>query len=118
VKEEEIYMGKTMQSEELRKEMAKKEDVLVIDVRRKADYEANKRLIPGAVWQDPELVDQWGKDLPRTKPIVVYCARGGSVSQSISHNLIQQGVDAAYLEGGLDGWETSGGEVKEEGALP
>ncbi|HAA04366.1 MAG TPA: sulfurtransferase [Syntrophobacteraceae bacterium] len=80
---------------------------VVIDVRRKNDFEADKRLIPGAQWKDPEQVDTWSKDLPRDKAVVVYCVRGGSVSQSVSANLAEDQVQVRYLEGGLAAWDQS-----------
>jgi hypothetical protein len=36
----------------------KKEDLLILDARRKSDYEADPKIIPGAIRQDPEKVDQ------------------------------------------------------------
>jgi rhodanese-related sulfurtransferase len=80
-------------------------EVLVIDVRRRSDFEAQKRLIPGAEWKDPEKVEAWGKDLPKDKPVIVYCVRGGSVSQSVSARLADEQVQVRYLEGGLAAWD-------------
>lgn len=78
---------------------------LVIDVRRRSDFEADKRFIPGAEWKDPEQVDVWSKDLPKDRPVVVYCVRGGSVSQSVSVKLAETQVQGQYLEGGLAAWD-------------
>jgi rhodanese-related sulfurtransferase len=80
---------------------------VVIDVRRKNDFEADKRLIPGAQWKDPEQVDTWSKDLPRDRAVVVYCVRGGSVSQSVSAKLAEDQFQVRYLEGGLAAWDQS-----------
>ena len=78
---------------------------VVIDVRRKSDFEADKRLIPGAQWRDPEAVDTWSKDLPRDRDVIVYCVRGGSVSQSVSAKLAEEEIRVKFLEGGLTAWD-------------
>lgn len=81
------------------------EAAVVIDVRRRNDFEADRHLIPGAQWKDPEQVESWGKDLPQDKPIVVYCVRGGTVSQSVASGLTESGLQVKYLEGGLSAWD-------------
>jgi uncharacterized protein len=46
--------------------------------------------------------------LPAGKRAVVYCVKGGSVSQSVTERLRREGIDAVFLEGGLKAW-TDGG---------
>lgn len=82
--------------------------VTLLDVRRKADYEAAPDMIPGAIWRDPDQVAQWAEELPAGTAAVIYCARGGSVSQSVSDKLRQKGVDVAYLDGGIKAWTAQG----------
>lgn len=77
---------------------------LLLDVRRRADYTANPQTITGARWYDPETIDRWVEDLPSNRPIVVYCVKGGSVSQSAVDRLRKAGRDAVWLEGGLKAW--------------
>ena len=101
-------MKNSIRSEELKKLLEQNSGTaVVIDVRRKNDFEADKRLILGAQWKDPEQVDTWSKDLPRDKAVVVYCVRGGSVSQSVSAKLAEDQVQVRYLEGGLAAWDQS-----------
>jgi rhodanese-related sulfurtransferase len=101
-------MKSSIGSEELKKILAEDPDAaVVIDVRRKIDFEADKRLIPGAQWRDPEQVDVWSKTLPQDKAVVVYCVRGGSVSQSVSGKLSENQIQVRYLEGGLAAWDQS-----------
>jgi rhodanese-related sulfurtransferase len=104
-------MGPTLSPEELKKLLASK-SVTLVDVRRKADYDADPHLIPGAAWRDPEKVDAWGAELPKDKPVVVYCVKGGSVSQSITQNLTRAQVAVRFVEGGLKAWKESGGHVE------
>ena len=85
---------------------------VLLDVRRRADYTANPQTIAGARWCDPENIDRWVKDLPSDRPIVLYCAKGGSVSQSAVDRLRKDGLDAAWVEGGLKAWIDSGQPVQ------
>ena len=89
---------------------------VLLDVRRKADYEATPQKITGATWCDPENIDRWVKDLPSGRPIVLYCVKGGPVSQSAVERLRKEGLDAALVEGGLKAWIDSGQPV--QGVLP
>lgn len=82
--------------------------VTLLDVRRKADHEAAPRTIPGARWRDPEQIAQWRAELPGDTTTVIYCARGGSVSRSISQQLRAQGIAVAHLDGGLQAWTDHG----------
>ena len=86
---------------------------LLLDVRRKADFDDAPRTIPGAVWRDPEAVDAWAADLSEGQPTVVFCVKGGSVSRSVSERLQKKGIEAVFLEGGLKAWIDSGRPVSE-----
>lgn len=97
---------------ELKKLFAKEEPMTLLDVRRKADYQANPNTIKGAVWRDPEKIDDWVKQLPVGKPAVVYCVKGGSVSQSVTDRLRGEKFEAVFLEGGLKNWIESGQSVE------
>lgn len=84
-------------------------EVTVIDVRRKADYDG--KTILNAEWHDPDKVGEWAKSLPTDKEIVLYCARGGSVSNKVLDSLQAASIKARYIEGGIEGWKRSGGKV-------
>jgi hypothetical protein len=58
------------------------------------------KIIPGALWRDPEKIDQWISELPTGIPTVVYCVKGGSVSRSVADLLRKAGLVALFLEGG------------------
>jgi len=49
-------------------------DVVLLDVRAKADWEKSDKKITGAVRKDPQTVDAWAGTLPKDKEIVLYCA--------------------------------------------
>jgi len=101
-------MNRTITPQALKKNMAEDRDVIVLDVRRNNDYEADKEMIPSAVRRNPEQVDQWVQEIPKDKNVVVYCIRGGSVSNSVVDKLLAAGVSARYIEGGWEAWKKSG----------
>ncbi len=77
---------------------------LLIDVRREPAFQSNGSLIAGAIRRAPEGVEQWRVGLPTGRPVVVYCAHGQEVSQSVASALCSAGTDASYLAGGLAAW--------------
>jgi rhodanese-related sulfurtransferase len=87
------------------------DNTLVFDVRREADYAVSNETIPGAMWKNPDKIDVWIGALPRTLDVVVYCVRGGSVSNSVVDRLQAEGVKARYIEGGIEGWKAAGGKI-------
>ncbi len=98
-------MSRTITPQALKEHVDKEKNILVLDVRRNADYEADREMIPGAVRHNPEQVDQWVQEIPKDKDIVVYCIRGGSVSNSVVDKLLAAGVSASYIEGGWEAWK-------------
>lgn len=99
----------TLDVKQLKSRIAEGKTAL-LDVRRKSDYEAAPATIPGAIWRDPEQIDQWRSEVSGS--VVLYCVRGGSVSQSVCKQLGEAGIDATYLEGGLAAWTGQGEAVK------
>ncbi|MHB8759050.1 MAG: rhodanese-like domain-containing protein, partial [Thiobacillus sp.] len=85
--------------------------VLVFDVRREADYAASNEIIPGALWKNPDKIDAWLGAVPRTLDVVIYCVRGGAVSNAVVDRLHAAGVKARYIEGGLEAYTAAGGKV-------
>ena len=83
----------------------------LIDVRRAADRDASTEQIPGAAWHDPEKLADWAASLPKDKEIVLYCVRGGSVSNGVVDALQAKGLNARFIEGGIEGWKAAGGVV-------
>ncbi len=77
---------------------------LLFDVRRPEAFDADDKLVMGAVYRAPSDVDRWLKLLPFGHPAVVYCAHGGEMSQGVAKALRAVGIEASYLEGGIAGW--------------
>jgi rhodanese-related sulfurtransferase len=85
--------------------------VYVLDVRREADYTASNESLPGAYWKNPEHLVDWADDLPKDQDIVLYCVRGGAVSNTVVDALQAKGLQARYIDGGIEGWKAAGGKV-------
>jgi rhodanese-related sulfurtransferase len=82
---------------------------LVVDVRRRPNFEADPQFVAGATWRDPFALDDWTKFLPRHRAVVAYCVHGHEISRNACSALRASGIDARYLEGGLEGWRAAGG---------
>jgi rhodanese-related sulfurtransferase len=80
----------------------------VVDVRRRADFATAGELIVSAYHRDPDKVEQWRKDLPNGRQVVVHCVHGREVSQGVAAALRAAGVDAIYLKDGITGWIAEG----------
>ncbi|HEU5338146.1 MAG TPA: thiosulfate sulfurtransferase GlpE [Sulfuricaulis sp.] len=107
-------MNRTITPDELKQLLYLRKNILVLDVRRKNDYQTDGKKIPGAAWLDPDKLAQWSTALPLDRDIVIYCVRGGSVSNTVVDQLQAKGVKARFIEGGLEAWKTTGGEVTEK----
>jgi rhodanese-related sulfurtransferase len=103
-------MDRTINPQEF-KALQGNKDITVIDVRRKDDYAADSSAIPGATWFDPANIDNWCSTLPADKEVVLYCARGGAVSNSVVDTLQAKGLKARFIEGGISAWKDAGGKV-------
>jgi rhodanese-related sulfurtransferase len=76
---------------------------LVLDVRRKPAFEADSRLIPGALRPEGDLVAFAAKH-GGARPVVTYCVHGHEVSRDAAIALSRAGRDAVLLEGGIEAW--------------
>jgi rhodanese-related sulfurtransferase len=78
---------------------------LLIDVRRAPAFDADERRIIGACRYLPDDVTSWSRRLAKERPVVVYCVHGHEVSQGVASTLRSAGLQASYLEGGIEGWK-------------
>jgi rhodanese-related sulfurtransferase len=85
------------------------EPPLVIDVRRKERFFESTYVLKGSLRRDPERVEDWKETLPRASSVVVYCVHGHEVSQNVA-----KALGAKYLEGGIEAWRESGGDLLEK----
>ena len=102
-------MDASIDAATLKQSIRSSEPPLVIDVRRRERFRESPYLLKGALRRDPESVLQWKKTLPQAASVVVYCVHGHEVSQGVA-----KALQAKYLEGGLEAWRETGGELLEK----
>ena len=56
----------------------------------------------------PEKLAEWADQLPKDKPVIVYCVYGFQVSGDAVAELRQRGIDARALSGGIAAWHAIG----------
>jgi rhodanese-related sulfurtransferase len=93
-------------------EFITKNNFVVLDVRRDDDYQKSEEIIPGSTWKDPTKIDQWIESIPKNEKIVIYCVRGGGVSNSVIDRLHAEGLNAQYIEGGIESLKEAGGMIE------
>src|SRR5215831_13989468 len=79
--------------------------LMLVDVRRQEAFDADDRMVIGAIRRAPEEVDEWPRELPSGRTVMVYCSHGGEVSQGVAKILQDAGIKATYLEGGMSAWQ-------------
>jgi rhodanese-related sulfurtransferase len=99
-------MDARISTADLRQSLRSSQPPLVIDVRRRPRFLESPYLVKGALWRDPDQVEEWKKTLPRAASVVVYCVHGHEVSQNVA-----KALGARYLEGGIEHWREEGGET-------
>jgi superoxide dismutase, Fe-Mn family len=87
----------------------------VFDVRRAGVYEQAATMLPGASWRDPGEVARWADELKPGGEVVVYCVYGHEVGRATAMRLRAAGLNARYLEGGIDAWQGAGRPVVQKG---
>lgn len=95
----------------LRDSLAGTQPPLVIDVRKDERFRDARDMMRGALRRDPLAAGEWGGTLPSAASVVVYCVHGHEVSQSACIALRRSGIDACYLDGGIERWREAGGEL-------
>ena len=86
--------------------------VQFIDARPRHYVSRTQDIIEGAVWRDPERVQEWMGELSRSDPVVVFCVYGFHVGCRTAIALRDAGYDAKYLKGGHVGGKAIGGATK------
>ena len=97
----------SMSSHDLHARLGTARAPVLVDVRRDAAFHGDDRMIVGAVHRPPEDVDTWRSELPPGRSVVAYCVHGHEVSQGVAAALVRAGLEAAYLAGGIAGWQAA-----------
>ncbi|MDL2398905.1 Fe-Mn family superoxide dismutase [Rhizobium mayense] len=89
--------------------LQRQDDIVVLDVCLTEDLPLRSDMLPGAFLRAPEKIAKWADELPREKPIVVYCVYGFQVSGDAVDELRRRGLNARALSGGIAAWHANGG---------
>jgi len=88
------------------------ERVQIVDARPRSYISRQGDIMDGAVWRDPERVQEWSAELSKSDPVVVFCAYGFHVGCKTAVALREAGFDAKYMKGGHSAWKAIGGRLK------
>jgi Fe-Mn family superoxide dismutase len=86
--------------------------VQIIDARPRHYVTRMQDIMDGAVWRDPDRVQEWARDLSKSEPVVVFCVYGFHVGCKTAIALRDAGFDARYMKGGHSAWKAIGGGIK------
>ena len=101
-----------MTVEEVKAMLDSGERVQIIDARPRHYTTRAQDIMDGAVWRDPERLDEWIGELSKTDPVVTYCVYGFHVGCETAIALRKAGFDARYMAGGHYAWKAIGGKVR------
>ncbi len=103
-------MKRTVHPKELKELLSRKNHILLIDAQQ------NRSRIFSLCHTGCRMAQsrnsQWSEELSRGKEVVIYCARGGSVSNKVLDHLRSKKINARYIEGGVAAWKASGGTTE------
>lgn len=105
-------MQRTITANDLQSKIKKQDAITLLDVRRAEDRDAEPAIIPGAKRCDPAQVEDWCAELEPSQDIILYCVRGGSVSNSVLDALLEKGLKARFIDGGIEAWKNAGGTIE------
>jgi superoxide dismutase, Fe-Mn family len=86
--------------------------VQIIDTRPRHYSTRARDMMEGAVWRDPERLDDWIGELSKTEPVVTFCVYGFHIGCETAATLRKAGFDARYMSGGHYAWKAIKGPVK------
>src|ERR1700716_1524781 len=86
--------------------------VQIIDTRPRHYTTKAQDIMEGAVWRDPERLDEWIGTLSKTEPVVTFCVYGFHIGCQTASALRKAGFDARYMAGGPNASEGIKGPVR------
>lgn len=112
LKQQEFKDVPSITVEEVRAFLASETPVQLIDTRPRHYSAKAQDMVAGAVWRDPEKVDDWIGALSKTEPVVTFCVYGFHIGCQTAATLRAAGFDARYMAGGHSAWKALKGPVK------
>jgi len=102
----------SISAEEVREMLKSGAPVQIIDTRPKHYTSKAQDIMEGAVWRDPERLDEWISSLSKTEPVVTFCVYGFHIGCETASTLRKAGFDARYMSGGHFAWKAIKGPVR------
>lgn len=90
---------------------------VLVDVRIDEDFNADPRLIPGAIRRSHKEVAEWAPGFSK-RTVVAICKRGHKLSEGVAAWLRHAGAFANVLEGGIEAWAKEGLPLVPASKLP
>jgi len=100
-------MAFTISPQQLARRIGLPDAPLILDVRVPEDWEADGRLVPGAIRRSHADAGAWAPEF-RGRDVVVACQKGLKLSEGVAAWLRHAGARAETLEGGHLGWVGAG----------
>ena len=82
---------------------------VLLDLCLPRDLPRRTDMLAGATMHAPAALPRWIEELPRDRPIALYCICGFQVSGTAVTELRRRGYDARALIGGITAWHAIGG---------
>ena len=101
-----------MTVEEVKSMLDAGQPIQIIDTRPRHYSARAQDIVEGAVWRDPERVDEWIGELSKSDPVVTFCVYGFHIGCEAAGTLRKAGFDARYMAGGHYAWKATKGPVK------
>ncbi len=98
--------------EEVQEMLSSGARVQIIDTRPRHYSTRAQDIVEGAVWRDPERMEEWMGSLSKDEPVVTFCVYGFHVGCQSAAALRKAGFDARYMAGGHYAWKAIKGPVK------
>jgi rhodanese-related sulfurtransferase len=104
-------MERTIQPEDFKEQQTSRNDLILPDVQRRVDYNADQEKSTGLEWRNPDNVDAWSSTLPQDRRLRVYCVLGGPVGSRVIDRLHERNIDARFIAGGIEAWKSANGPI-------
>jgi superoxide dismutase, Fe-Mn family len=86
--------------------------VQLIDTRPRHYTTRGQDIAEGAVWRDPERLEEWMGALSKEVPVVTFCVYGFHIGCQSAVALRKAGFDARYMAGGHYAWKALNGPMR------
>jgi Fe-Mn family superoxide dismutase len=97
---------------EVRAMLASGAPVQIIDTRPRHYSSRAQEIMEGAVWRDPERLEDWIGELSKAEPVVTFCVYGFHIGCETAATLRKAGFDARYMAGGHFAWKAAQGPMR------